>query len=137
MLRRCKFLVNANFLIDLARNDSRALQIMGRFKGRVCTTDVVLSEFKGGRRAEVKKVFEGLGGVVVNVPCKDVFLIYKNALFVADIFGITSPNSFYDLVHIITAGLYGLEFVTGDRRACKRASRLSVSCLYYKEGGGG
>gem|GEM_PF-5701046 len=95
-----------------------------------------MEEFPGGRRSRVKRVFEENGGFVYELRPKEVEMIVRCALRFALARGVTSANSVYDIVHLVTAKFPGLGFVSSERRVCSWARALFVQCLqYYKKRG--
>ena len=133
-MRRCRYYVNTSFVIDLMEGHRAAVAFARRAKGELCSSKLLLVEFKGtGRVAAVKETLREYRVTVLRVSPRRML---DEALETLTRMGLREPsdNTIFDTAHILTARLYSLTFVTADDAACNRAIRLGVECINYRTG---
>ena len=130
--RRCRYYVNTNFFIDLEKGVPEAEAFATRHRGEVCTSTVLLREFRNVRRGYVARNLArryGIGIVKVRSPSR----LAKRALQEAVSRGL-SPSKLYDLMHIYVAKRLRAALVTADDWCCREAVKRGVACYNHREG---
>ncbi len=121
---KCRYYVNTNFVIDLGKGDYSAIGFARRFHGFLCTSSILVYEFRRvGRGSWCRNLLRRYGIHVIRVP---VLRYYRRAIEVLRDMGVRRPseNTVFDTAHILVCRDHGLAFVTSDKRSCNRAIRV-------------
>lgn len=132
---RCRYYVNTNFFIDLEEGRRETIEFARRYQGRLCTSRILVREYAAVNRQGIARRLAELYGVAIyKVP---VSSLLERARRVLRSWGVERPSdsSVADVAHMLAARMLGASyFVTGDRRACRRAIRLGLSCINHRSG---
>ena len=123
----CKYMVNMNYTIDLARGESGAWSFAKRNVCSVCAGAVLAAELRRAReRSALRKALSLAGVHWLRVPKERAWVkrLLAEALALLARAGNVGVNTVYDTAYILEARELGATLVTGDRAACKRAIRL-------------
>ncbi|BEP17258.1 hypothetical protein PYJP_06100 [Pyrofollis japonicus] len=131
--RRCKYYVNTNFIVDLMRSNAAAVGFAKRRRGVMCSSSLVVAEFREiGRSSAARRAMAEHGVRLVKLRRPTLRRLAKRVILEHP--GL-SVNSFLDYLHVYAARLMGVEyFVTSDRAACNRAIRAGLCCINYRSG---
>lgn len=143
--RRCRYLVNTNFVVDLARGDKRAQEFAVRNKGLLCASRLVFYELEARvedprerqvLRRELRRTIEDYGIRLLPLTRDRFRVLFLRALDALRSLGVdpssVSINTVHDTIYALLAKEIGADFVTGDLAACRRAIRLGVCCVYTR-----
>ncbi len=127
--------MNTNFVVDLLEARREALVFAEKLRGAMCTSTVLIHEFKGtGRLSDVKHTLERYGVAVYKLRKKKAWIAARVAEAISSAPRI-GPNTLLDWIHVYAARALGAKyFVTADRAACRRAIRAGLCCVNYREG---
>jgi len=131
----CKYMVNMNYAVDLARGESGAWAFASARRCSVCAGVILSAELRRAEaRSELRRALTAAGVHWVRVPKERarVRRLLASALALLAAAGTVSANTVYDTAYILEARELGATLVTGDRAACKRAIRLGVCCIYTR-----
>ena len=128
--RRCKYYVNTNFFVDLEEGRKEAIEFAKKHRGNLCTSTLLVAEYRAVGRGFVAKRLAKTYGIRVYKVKRSKYVREARSLLGVD----ASPNTVIDAAHVLIARRLGTVFVTSDKRACKRAIRLGVDCINYREG---
>ena len=131
----CRYLVNMNYVVDLAAGRSGAWSFAKRNKCSVCAGTVLAAELRRARaRSELRRALmeAGVHWLRVAKERSRVRRLLARALALLADTGTTSINTVYDTAYILEARELGATLVTGDKAACKRAIRLGICCIYTR-----
>jgi len=129
--RRCRYYVNTNFFVDLEEGRLEAVQFAERYRGYICTSSVLVYEYRQ----------YGIGYVARRLARRYGIRVYKVRVLALldEASSIAGPNAsantVFDYAHILAARKLGAKtFVTSDKASCRRAIRLGLCCLDHREG---
>ena len=132
--RRCRYYLNTSFFADLEAGRPEALAFARRRRG-LCTSSVLLYEYRAAGRASVAKALARTYGVrVYKVPVRR---LRERAILLLAEWGVTKPsdNTILDVAHILAAKAVGATYmVSADASTCKRAIRLGLYCINHRTG---
>ena len=134
--KRCRYYVNTNFVVDLLEKRREAIVFAVRHRGTICSSRVLLHEFKGtGKLVDAKRILGSYGITVYKLGKRRAWVAARVEEAIA-VLPRVGPNTLLDWIHIFAARALGAKyFVTADRAVCKRAIRAGLCCINYREGG--
>ncbi len=143
--RRCRYLVNTNFVIDLAEGDDRARDFAARNRGLLCASRLIFYELEArvddpeerrALRRELRRALENYGVTLLPLTRSRLRSLFLRALEALSSLGVdpstVSLNTIHDTIYALIAKEVGADLVTGDLAACRRAIRLGVCCIYTR-----
>jgi len=129
--KRCRYYVNTNFFVDLDEGKREAIELAKRNRGALCTSTVLVYEYRQ----------YGIGYVAKRLARRYGIRVYKLAVLtlLEEASSIAGPsasaNTVFDYAHILAAKRIGAKtFVTSDKASCRRAIRLGLCCLNHRSG---
>jgi len=127
--RRCRYLVNTNFVVDLARGDKRAQEFAVRNKGLLCASRLVFYELEARvedprerqvLRRELRRTIEDYEIKLLSLTRDRFKALFLRALDALKSLGVdpssVSINTVHDTIYALLAKEIGADLVTGTWR---------------------